>query len=415
MKFLGIHRYIDETRSYPPIAVDSDQYTTGTDGLVLGYRVTKTKELSRLYCMPYVYTKLDPLDFKFEFKYRIFTPPYPVINGFASWVAIIPPTPSLSDSGYSALSFDGLSTYTNYGTTYINYSSFSYYAPFIVTCDAEVYGEPPFDPNRPCYRHLITGYELDTRPLPSQLVLLSGNNETVLIGYYRRNYLEPISDLISIDWIVERVSLFAGVAKNLDVPGFVLGTLDDPSSVVTESISEYPRTALLPSGLGELFRYWEQIYTDNKDATLFDIYDIHKIYILNANNNVWLNNSNILPDTISNFTNNNPYHPLFTVDNQLAYDRHIAPQLDGSTGTLVMDSPRIINTLAIVADNQIKILALKTQLDLIKAKVDTLFATDLTSVAKADKLAEVKTQIDLIKTKVDTIDANTILVRDEII
>jgi hypothetical protein len=192
------------------------------------------------------------------------------------------------------------------------------------------------DNDKPCYRHLITGYKLDSRSLPSQLTITSTTDKFITVGYYKRNKLEPIPNLISVDWVNVEVALKANVQFLIDITDIVLGTLYLSKPVLAQSNGTIPYAALFSTGLNDLFNYWMQLYTSDNLSTLPYVSETKKIHLISANNNIWNNNPSIEADI--NYDIN---HPLFVVDNQRAYNWHIKPVSEG-IGTLIMDSPRTI-------------------------------------------------------------------------
>jgi hypothetical protein len=100
---------------------------------------------------------------------------------------------------------------------------------------------------------------------------------------------------------------------------------------------QYNWNYLFESSISILFDEWRTIQISESNGNE-DIREriLHK---LAANNNYWLN---------TNLSNNldinvDTSHPMFIVDNQIAYDRHLKPQADNNgIGDLVMDSIRTI-------------------------------------------------------------------------
>jgi hypothetical protein len=206
---------------------------------------------------------------------------------------------------------------------------------------------------KPCYKDLITGYYLDPKSFPKLGKLMPAETKRLTLGYYAQNSGEGIDGLTTIDWYHYDIELTKGKAVYLPIGRPVLGTLwvDDP---VIEGLirdmphldTEHPVNAYFPAGVSDLFSYWNSLYEveNSKPVPVLAGSLISQIEsqlisstvkILGANNNVW-NNGAVINDV-----GFDPGHPMFAVDEQLAFARHFKPQVDGSFGDLVMNSPKL--------------------------------------------------------------------------
>jgi hypothetical protein len=352
---LGIHQYHGDTfetkdNYFPPIALNNKGITTGADGLLPGYKITSQVAIKKLYLVYYLFINSQRQVYQyFGVSSGVYSQPFPILNSTADWIALLPPNPP---SGYYAVNLIGLQTYNNLGLVFYEYSGRGWPVQESVVIDVKVYGEPApklADPNKPCYRHLITGFELDDRVFPTELRLTCNLGKEINIGYYCRNKVEKIPNLISIDWVSLKISLIANVPFFLDITDLVLGTLYLDTSLSLQTNGTIPYTSLLPSGLSDLFTYWNNLYKIQNPTNLNYFNETRKIRLCAANNNVWNNNTIIQSDINYDLT-----HPLFAVDNQRAYDWHIKPQTNNSVGTLIMDSPRVIEIHAALEASKYK-------------------------------------------------------------
>jgi hypothetical protein len=206
---------------------------------------------------------------------------------------------------------------------------------------------------KPCYTDLISGYYLDARSFPSIKQLTPPETKRLRVEYYRQNSAEGIDGLTTIDWYHYDIELIKGKPIYLPLERPVLGTLwvDDP---VIEGLikamphlpTEYPVSVYFPSDIPGLFNYWQSLYAIEEAKLVpvgvgnligqFDSNSISStVKILGANNNVW-NNGAVINDV-----GFDPSHPMFAVNEQLAFKRYFKPQVDGSFGDLVMNSPKL--------------------------------------------------------------------------
>ncbi len=209
---------------------------------------------------------------------------------------------------------------------------------------------------KPCYKDLITGYSLDNKlKVLETIQIVPTSTKTVTIEYYRANPHESIPGLTSIDIAHYTVDLVKGKPDYLPIKNPVMGTLWISDSAVESLVRQvnlpsgsYPISSYFPSGVSELFSEWQALHatataslspltgTGNLITESNTSYVSSTVRILGANNDVWNNNYQI------NDVDFDINHPMFSIDNQRAYDWHIKPQTDGSYGNLIMDSPRTI-------------------------------------------------------------------------
>lgn len=209
----------------------------------------------------------------------------------------------------------------------------------------------------PSYKSLIGGYAGDTRIQqpnnPSINIPLSGKLE---IGYYRPNLLEPIQNLISLDWVFYEIDIVQFETIHLSLIDVVLGTLilnGEPDLVDAVKLSlstlDYPDRyswSHYYHPASAIFSEWIGIYNSiplpvkNTSPNLllksWLEYGTSKSRVLAANNNHWLNSAYTPSDLNFDIT-----HPLFQIDSLRAYNWYIKPAVEG-IGTLTMDSPRTI-------------------------------------------------------------------------
>jgi hypothetical protein len=202
--------------------------------------------------------------------------------------------------------------------------------------------------NHPTYIDLLTGYSLDDRTIPDNPTIIPLSTQTISIGYYSENTLEPIPDLRSIYWKQVNINLTRNIPITLPIQKCVLGTLSISSPDVISQVKNLPTVAgnynwiyLFVDSLPQLFTHWNNLYiADNPiPANTLVFPESVTLHKLAANNDIW-SNGNLSNNFDINFDIN---HPMFAVDHQRAYDWHIAPQSNNNgIGTLIMDSPRTI-------------------------------------------------------------------------
>lgn len=219
------------------------------------------------------------------------------------------------------------------------------------------------DAEKANYMSLVTGYYLDSRSKPPKPTVTPAISELIRIGFYRQNGLEPIPGLVSIDWVEYDLRLIKNKQIVLPLIDVVLGTmyiLRGSSQLVT-LLSEtpvnvttyYQYSDYLPQAIPNLFAAWDQIFSGVPDIISGNIgTSIYRtdtsnevgrtLRGLGANNDWWGQDPTIYPDI-----NYDPAHPMMAIDNLRAYNWHISPQTEG-VGTLIMDSTRIIQTLALL-------------------------------------------------------------------
>jgi hypothetical protein len=207
--------------------------------------------------------------------------------------------------------------------------------------------------DKPCYTNLIGGYGLDPRRLPTIGQVLPTASKTLKLSYYRANSSEGIPGLQSIDFYHYEIEIVKDQPIYLPIESPVMGTLTiDDSEIasqvrgMTNLMTEYPVSVFFPSSVPDLFIHWEGLYA-SKDAgvlpvgagSLISTSETNQtsatVKILGANNNVWKNGS------VVNDVGMDLNHPLFAIDESLAFDRHFKTQTDGSYGDLMMNSPKL--------------------------------------------------------------------------
>jgi hypothetical protein len=212
---------------------------------------------------------------------------------------------------------------------------------------------------KPCYLDLITGYRLDKRKIPQQISIESSIDKVVKLGFYRNNPYEQVDNLTSINYTEKQIKLKQNTEEIVDVKGLVLGTLwtNDPNITIkplSVGSGSYELVKMIynAGNIASLFAYWETLYNaevakqvekppfDPVGKTLLKetVYTSVNgdLKLLAANNDYWHN------ATLGNDIGVDIDHPLFKADDARTFKYHFKPQLDGSFGDLVMDSPRII-------------------------------------------------------------------------
>jgi hypothetical protein len=262
-----------------------------------------------------------------------------------------------------------LGTYIG-ATYYRNYTSLSpnYYwnifASFVskVAVPLSVGSSSQKNNARPNYSDLVTGYDLDPRVLPERAVIKPIESGGFRIGYYKRNKLESIPGLVSIDWMEYEYQLIAGESVAINLDSAVLGTLyllSGSSATfgqiidLPNEVGAYPYSAYLPDQLSTLFAHWSELYDAIPSPLLVDpspptgfveaarkytttTEAVRVLRSLAANNDCWSNNSGDPQDIAAD-----PSHPMFAIDNTRSRNWHISPRTEG-IGSLIMDSPRTI-------------------------------------------------------------------------
>jgi hypothetical protein len=217
---------------------------------------------------------------------------------------------------------------------------------------AEYFRIVPYDTatkgvNHPTYIDLLQGYSLDSRTIPSNPTITPSDDETITIGYYSENTLEPIPSLKSIYWVSKNLRVVGGQAITLPIANATLGTLYISSVAIGLDVrnlptanAQYSYNHLFSDFLPDLFTHWRYLYLLNNvvpnDTFIYP--ETAVIRKLAANNDVW-QNGGLTSNLDIGFDAD---HPMFTVDETRAYNWHIVPQANNSIGTLVMDSPRTI-------------------------------------------------------------------------
>jgi hypothetical protein len=206
---------------------------------------------------------------------------------------------------------------------------------------------------KPCYTDLVGGYVLDPRGLPQVGKVTPTTSKLLKLSYYRANPSESIPGLQSIDFYHYEIEIVKGKPIYLPIEHPVMGTLTIDDSDIESQIramsrpdTEYPLSVYFPNSIPDLFGHWEGLYAAEEAkalpvsaGSLISTSESHQtsatVKILGANNNVW-NNGTVVDDVGMDLT-----HPMFAVNESLAFDRHFKPQTDGSYGDLIMNSPKL--------------------------------------------------------------------------
>lgn len=195
--------------------------------------------------------------------------------------------------------------------------------------------------NKPNYRSLVSGYSLDNRSIPNFPRIVSPTTKTIEISYYRWNRLENIPNLKSICWMVYKCQLVKDVPYILPVEDCMLGSLICSDAAALALITGLPNIAgkyrwadLTFTAIPSLFAGWYALYdaTNTNPDNLPIFPEIRLLRKIAANNNIW-NNATLGVDI-----NPDPAHPMFRVDEELAYFNHLMPTVDG-IGNLTMEGP----------------------------------------------------------------------------
>jgi hypothetical protein len=211
---------------------------------------------------------------------------------------------------------------------------------------------PPPDPdpvygrkfvNKPNYKDLVGGYFLDNRTVPSLPTIVPFETKTIKIKYYREDINEQIPNMKSIAWFVYKCDLIENIPYELPIVDCMLGSLYCDDSDILNAIDSLPTLPnkydyrdLLPYRIPALFAYWRTLVPPPSPANSTIVGETIVLRKIAANNNVW-NNSNRIGIDINPLLS----HPMFSIEDALVTNRFLIPQPDGSTGTLMVDSPRL--------------------------------------------------------------------------
>jgi hypothetical protein len=230
---------------------------------------------------------------------------------------------------------------------------------------------PPSSPpelkiGAPNYIDLITGFSLDNRSI-SVIEATATSTRTIKFGCYCRNPYESHPRLLhSLDWRTGEIDVTAGKRYRLPIKEFVLGTLVVDAVTKGEllnstvSASLYPYKYLFKDDLADLFLEWSLLFSDPPDNQL--VYPLASTYtsttldetgnqtiltfsktiytfktivrVMAGNNDLWGHGSITIPQ---NRPPNN--HAIFSFNHQNLFE---LPQLDGSYGSYMTDSPRVL-------------------------------------------------------------------------
>jgi hypothetical protein len=223
------------------------------------------------------------------------------------------------------------------------------------------------DGQRSDYTHLISGHPLDPRTLPDSITVTATSSRKIKYGYYRKNPRESHPKISScLDWRAKEINAVAGKAYRLSLTDPVLGTLVTDSQTREELLGaviapitpgKYPVKYLFSDELPELLTYWNTLYPvspPNGDGLLASAYtwadpsdpipalvyvvrsfvSMPIVSIMAANNDRWRHG------IITTAKNRPPDdHPIFQLGYQELFENL---QTDGSYGTYMVDSPRLL-------------------------------------------------------------------------
>jgi hypothetical protein len=219
-------------------------------------------------------------------------------------------------------------------------------------------------PEKPNYMCFANGYYLDSRTIPSNPVVTPTINRIETIGYYQKNHLEGIPDLTTIEWREYQIDCKKNQPVKLPIYNLVMGTLYCSSDIKTlisataTTISEYSWVNAFPDGIAPIFAHWMSLYnplaaaqnsitpnTTGFSSTLstktIQVFELERVVRrISANNNHWQTTPIA---ELDNDLHPLPNHPMFLVNVARTYNYHFSPQIEG-IGTLIMDSPRTIET-----------------------------------------------------------------------
>jgi hypothetical protein len=208
---------------------------------------------------------------------------------------------------------------------------------------------------------LISGYALDTRKKPNNYPKIKPTKSgQISIGYYRKNPFEPITTIISLDWMTYTVNIASGKEIHLPIKNAVFGTLclsGDANAVadvkmqlslIGSTVDDYAWSDFYYSNIDTLILKWVELQnniihppkradTENLLDYSYIEYGIPTIKKISANNNVW-NNNQVSTEDISI---NDADLQYIQVSNIKAYNWHVKQQIDGSYGDLMMNSPKL--------------------------------------------------------------------------
>jgi hypothetical protein len=256
----------------------------------------------------------------------------------------------------------------------------------VLRTDSEFYYK--FKIPLPTFKDFLSGYQLDTRLIPS-ILFIQGNSPPVTIGFYRRNLLEQANGLTTIYWD-EKTYPTQLAGRTIDISGCVLTTFYfSHINLISVPEGNYYNINELHADIvkrQQLRSNWQQ-----QHRNLYPyVSPLHKYITTNIETSVMSATSDVYPEVLTAASRYSfaTYGDLSKLSN-LSIDDYI------------MDSPRIIDTLTISQNNQTALTALKVTIDAIKTKVDSLTATDTSSLATSTALASVKNQLNLVEQSVN--------------
>lgn len=215
------------------------------------------------------------------------------------------------------------------------------------------------------YQSLISGHIKDVRKLPRDISITASRTRTVRYSYYRSNLSETHPTISNtLDWVTARIEVKEGEIYILPVKDPMLGTLVTDADTQAELLgitqnNRYSCKYLFREYLPELISQWDVYYplpgaVDPPLASTWTItatgqtppltYSVTQILavipiirVMAASNNLWGYGS-------KSTNKNRPAgdHPIFNFDGAALF---INLQPDGTYGTYMVDSPRLIENL----------------------------------------------------------------------
>jgi hypothetical protein len=215
--------------------------------------------------------------------------------------------------------------------------------------------------NEPWAIHLATGYNLDNRLKLNKLAGIAASDRVIEYSYYAHNPLETHPKIYaSLDWYHKKINVKKGQSYEIKIDNIMLGTLELDAQTKAEVSStpdtpgKYTKQYLFSENLPALFAYWRSLMPPAND-NLNDVGNIqfgrylqtgdiyidrefnfidNDVRISAANNDLWDKGT-----VTSDYRKLLSDHPIYEVSEYSIFEE---PQIDGSYGSLTMDSPRIL-------------------------------------------------------------------------
>jgi hypothetical protein len=220
--------------------------------------------------------------------------------------------------------------------------------------------------NKVNFTHLITGLPAyDARILPDSVTFTAPTTGKIKYSFYRNNRYETHPRVAySLDLIYKSINVKQGKTYTIDLAGIVLGTLLIDNIQIEGLARTYVKNNQLPAmflfedNLSSITTYWESLIpisppgTQPRLASSFTqtapqyipndlvfqqtfITSVPNIRIVAANNDHWGHGNNVVSQNLPSGT-----HRLFSFDYETLFEQL---QADGSFGTYIMDSIRLID------------------------------------------------------------------------